>query len=143
MADNEFLGSAFAGTWIGYNSGGTAIGTTVLATDFRNFNYSPSIDIIDATAGADSNRRRITYLKDGQVTCTMVLQYDIGTVQMNNLAEGVSGTLVWGEGGTATGRPKHTMPAICLGASYATPYNDVVSISVTWQQNGTRVDTVF
>src|SRR5512139_1601141 len=116
MADNEFLGSSLYATWT------TSSGTTTLNTEFRNFTYRPSIDIIDATAGADSNRRRITYLKDGQVTVTQLMQNDLGSATMAQLAEGMSGTLLWAEVGTATGKPKHTMAAICLGSSYTTPY---------------------
>lgn len=136
MPDKEFLGSALLAQWV-YSGG-----TITLNTDFRNFTYSPSIDIVDATAGADSNRRRITYLKDGQATCTQVLQYDIGTATMAALGEGVSGTLVWYDAGSVATYPKHSMPALCLGSSFTTPYNDVVTISTTWQQNGTRTDTV-
>jgi hypothetical protein len=144
MANNEFLGSALYAQWIGYDSTGTvSTGTVTLATDFRNFNYRPSIDIIDATAGADTSRRRITYLKDGQVTCTQVLQSDIGTATMALLTEGQAGTLTWAEAGTAAGKPKHVIPALCMGSSITTPYNDVVTIETTWQQNGARTDTVY
>ena len=143
MANNEFVGSALYAQWIAYNSGGTALGTVSLETDSRNFNYRPSLSFVDATAGADAATRRLAYMKDGQVTCSRVLQSDLGTAEMTILAEGVSGTLTWGEAGTASTKPKHVMAAICMGSSYTTPYNNIVTVDVTFQQNGTRTDSAW
>jgi hypothetical protein len=142
MANNEFLGSALYAQWIGSAIGGS-VGTVTLETDSRNFVYRPSLDIVDATAGADTARRRIMYLKDGQITCTQVMQSDMGTATVALLSEGVQGTVTWGEAGTATGKPKHAAPFICMGSSYSTPYNDIVSIETTWQQNGARTDSAW
>lgn len=142
MADNEFVGSALFAQWVGSPPGG-AVGTVVLNTDYRNFNYRPSLSFIDATAGSDSATKRLDYMKDGQATLSILEQTDIGTVTMNLLAEGVHGTLTWGEAGTATGKPKHVLPAISMGAGISSPYNDVATIDITFQQNGVRVDSVY
>ena len=142
MADQEFLGSALYAQWIGSAIAGS-VGTVLLATDSRNFVYTPSVDLIDATAGADTARRRIQYLKDGQITCSQIMQSDLGTATNALLAEGVLGTMTWGEAGTATGKIKKVAPFICMGSSTSTPYNDVVTIATTWQQNGARVDSAW
>jgi hypothetical protein len=140
MADNEFLGSALYAQWIGSAIGGS-LGTILLATDSRSFNYAPSLDIVDATAGADTARRKIMYLKDGQISCTQIMQSDQGTTVFPLLGEGVQGTMTWAEAGTASGKPKHVAPFICMGSSISVPYSDVVTIDTTWQQNGARVDS--
>lgn len=137
MGDNEFVGSALYGTWV------SASGTVTFSTDSRNFNYRPSISFVDATAGADTNIKRINSLKDGQASCTFLMQSDMGTADMNGLVEGTSGTLTWGEYGTATGKPKHSFAAISLGFSPTVPYNNVVTIDVTWQQNGAATHTTW
>jgi hypothetical protein len=139
MADNEFVGSALYAQWIST----TPAGTVLLATEFRNFNYAPSLSFVDATAGADAATRRLAHMKDGQVTVTHLMQSDLGTVQMASLAEGAVGTLTWGEAGTVTGKPKHVMVCICMGTRTSVPYNDVVSLDTTFQQNGSRTDSAW
>jgi len=143
MADLEFVGSALVATWVAINSGGTALGTVTLQTDFRNFNYTPSIELVDATAGADAAKRSIASFKGGQITCSQVMQSDLGTAAMIYLSEGQLGTMTWGEAGTATGKPKHSARFICLGTSTSSPYNDVVSMDTTWQQDTARTDAAW
>lgn len=139
MADNEFAGSALYAQWIST----TPAGTVQLNTEFRNFNYAPSLSFIDATAGADAATRRLAYMKDGQVTVTHLMQTSIGTVVMNSLAEGAVGTLTWGEAGTTATYPKHVMACICMGTRISAPYNNVVQLDTTFQQNGVRTDSVW
>lgn len=136
MADNEYAGSALYASWV-YSGG-----TFALETESRNFTYTPSIAFIDATAGADVNIRRINSFKDGNVTIETLAQTD-GTVVLTACSEGVPGTLTWGEAGTVAGRAKHTMAAIAGGVTIGTPYNDVVTYSISFQQNGTRTDSVW
>ena len=73
MADNEFIGSALYATWIS----ASPAGTVTLNTEFRNFTYRPSLSFVDATAGADANTRRIAHMKDGQLTCSHLMQNDL------------------------------------------------------------------
>lgn len=134
---NEFGGTAFYGTWIW--SGGTV----TLNTDYRNFNYTPSITFMDASAGADAAPNRLAYMKDGAVSCNMLMLNNMGTATVAAFAEGVTGTLVWGEAGTASGAPKVTLPAISQGMTRDAPYSDMVTITVNWLQNGTRVDAAY
>lgn len=139
MADNEFVGSALYVQWIST----TPAGTVTLNTEFRNFDYRPSLSFVDATAGADTATRRIAHMKDGQLTVTHLMQNDLGTVQMASLAEGAVGTITWGEAGTASTKPKHVMACICMGSSISQPYNDVVTLTTTFQQNGARTDSAW
>jgi hypothetical protein len=135
MAD--FSGSALVVTWT-YGAG-----TNVLTGDQRTFSYTPSIDYIDVTAGADANKKYITGVKDGQASFEALLQGGTiltGTVAYANLAEGYSGTIKWQPEGTASTKPYFSMPALCGGCNYSYPYADVVTVSIPFQQNGARTE---
>lgn len=129
MADNEYAGSAFYATWV-YSGG-----TVTMSGDQRNFTYTPAQEFIDSTAGADSYRRRLESFKDATATIDSLAQTD-GTALVTGCEEGTSGTLTFGEAGTATGRVKTIMPARSMGVTRTAPYNDVVTYSVTFQANG-------
>jgi len=135
MAD--YSGSALVVTWA-YGTG-----TYTLTGDQRNFSYTPSIDLIETTAGADSNKNYISGPKDGQAQFEALMQTGTaatGTAIYSTLTEGNSGTLTWSPEGITATKPKYTMPAISLGASFGYPYADVVSVSVPFQQNGARTE---
>lgn len=134
---NEFAGSSLVVVWT------TSSGTTTLSGDFRNFVYTPSVAFIDSTAGADTAVQRIQSFKDGNVTLDMLMLSNMGTSMPAQLAEGSIGTLTWGEAGTAAGMPKVILPAISQGMSRTSPYNDVVTISANWLQNGARTDGTY
>lgn len=134
---NEFAGSALVLTWVW--SGGTA----TLNTDSRNFNYAPTIEWIDSTAGADTARQRIESFKDGNARCSILAKSNDGTALYNALAEGVSGTLIYGPAGTASGCIKRTIPMLSQGITDNVPYADVVTYDVSWIQNGARTDANY
>jgi len=127
---NEFVGSSLIGTWT------TSDGTTTVTTDARNFSYTPSIAFVDATAGADTAIQRIKSFRDSSVSLDMLMVDNIASATLAQYEEGKVGTLVWGEAGTAAGKIKSTLPAICQGATRTSPYNDVVTMSVSWLGNG-------
>lgn len=114
-------------------------GTTVLTGDFRTFSYTPSIDMIEDTAGADTHKHYIPGLKSGQVSMTYIHQSG-GSVTLTALVPGTEGTLIWSEEGTASGKPKHTAVAISQGAATSHPYTDLVEVSISFQLNGAVTD---
>lgn len=135
MAD--YSGSALSVIW---NYG---TGSYTLTGDQRNFSYTPSIDLIETTAGADANKNYISGPKDGQAQFEALMQAGTsttGTAIYSTLTEGNSGTLVWSPEGAVATKPKYTMPAISMGVSYGYPYADAVPVSVSFQQNGARVE---
>jgi hypothetical protein len=128
---NEFAGSALYLSWV--HSGGT----TVLNTDFRTVSFTPTLELIDATAGADAYRQSIASFSSANFTFSGIFPSN-GTAIMQALKEGTTGTITYSPAGTATNSPKIIMPAICEGATYSQPYNDIVEISASWASfNGT------
>ena len=128
MANNEFAGSALYAHWIW--SGGTI----VLSTENRNFSFNETLETIDATAGSDATRRKIASFKNATASMTYTAQND-GTALLAACAAGVTGTLIFGEAGSAVGKPKVTMPAISLGVNRSVPYADVVTYDLSWESN--------
>jgi hypothetical protein len=134
-----FSGSALYASW----TWGTAAGGTIaLEGDFRVLNYTPSVDLIDQTAGADGNKTYLSSVKDGQADWSSLMQTGATTL-IGALTEGQTGTLTIGVEGTATGKPKMVLPSISQGASYKIVYNDAIEFAASWQQNGTRTDGTF
>lgn len=140
MANLEYAGSALYASWV--YSGGA--GTISLHLEQRNFVYTPTINFIDATAGADVSIRRINSFRDASLSIeTLAQSGSTGAGFMTAFAEGIAGTLTWGEAGSAAANPKHTAAFISQGVVVGTPYNDVVTYSVTLQQDGDRTDTTW
>ena len=110
-------------------------GTISLDGDYRTCTFTPSVDIVDGTAGADPNKVKYMGMKDANCAVTLVTQTG-GTALNAALDAGVGGTLIIQPEGTATGKPKITFPSFSTGAAYEYPYNDVAVISVTFEAQG-------
>ena len=131
---NKFSGSALYAEWV-YSGG-----TVVLSGQQRSLSLSPSVDLLDGTAGSDADKEYLAGVKDATVSYSGVMSgmADSPTFMAVEaaLAEGVSGTLYFGPQGTTSTYRKYTVPAISLGPSITIPYDDVVEISNEFQKNG-------
>lgn len=137
MSTTSYSGSALNVQWI------YASGTATISGNQRTLSYTPTIDLIDQTSGADSNKHYLTAVKDGKATLEALVQSGTnagGTSAFATLTEGAVGTLVWSPEGTGATKPKYTIPAIAQGVGFTYPYADVVVASVSFQQNGTRAE---
>lgn len=124
-----FSGSAAYLAWL-WNGG-----TAVLNSDYRQFDWTPSLALIDSTAGADGFREYLAGTGEGgDISLSMVAQ-EGGTALIGALGRGNEGTLLYGPEGTATGKPKFLIPAISKGPAYSQPYDDVVDFKIGFQQN--------
>ena len=132
---------AFRGKDLFLSFAGSA-GTVTISGDFTQVTYTPSIALLDQSAGADTDRTYVTSLKDRTIAWAAKHQAS-GTVLVNALVEGTSGTLTWGEEGTASGKPKHTCPVISMGCPMNIPYDNLVEISGTFQGNGAIADATY
>ena len=132
-----FSGSALYLAWIW--SGGTI----TLHGDFRTFDWTPTLSLIDASAGSDSFREYISGIGEGgDINFSAVMQQG-GTALITALARGNAGTLLYGPEGTATNKPKSTIPAISKGPAYTQPFDDVVEFKVSWQQSAVETNAAW
>jgi len=133
MAD--FAGSALVGAWV------QAAATTTITGDHKSFTFTPSINMINKTAGADQGATYIPGVKDGTWTFNANMQSGTasgGTTTYSTLDEGNEGTLyVYPEGITA-GKTKYVYPSISQGAAISMPYDNVTEVTVNGQLNGLR-----
>jgi hypothetical protein len=130
---------AFAGTslkvnWI------WASGTLAMDGDYRTFTYTPSIDLFDQTAGADTSRSFVNSYKAGEASFAGLLQSGSAPAWGSALVEGNAGTIIYYPEGTANGNWRGTVPAISLGMAQNLQYNALVETSVSWTQNGARTE---
>lgn len=114
------------------SAGYIKFGTTVLSQDARNFEPEEEIGIVDGSAGNDTSRTYLTTLLDGKATLELVAQLG-GTALWAALKPGTSGTLEWGEEGTAVGKPKHTVVAKVQRRRRQYPYEGVAMINADLQ----------
>jgi len=132
-----FAGSALYLAWV-YSGG-----TVQLETDFRGFSWTPTLNWIDATAGADTYEELLPSYGTGvEIPVTMVLQAD-GTALLAAIARQTAGTLVYGPEGTATGKKKYTIPATSSGPQFNQPFDDVVELTANFRQTSVEAGTVF
>ena len=116
-------------------------GTISLAGDYRTCSWTPSVNLVDSSAGSDAYVGRLPALKDATASITLVAQ-TAGTAINAALAPGVGGTLIIQPEGTAANKRKITFPCYADGASYEHPYADIVAISCGFTGNGTHTDGV-
>jgi hypothetical protein len=103
-------------------------GGTTLETDFRAASTDEMSELIDDTAGSDSNRHYLAGVKDGTMTLTIVRQSSDSST-WDAVAPGTSGTLVWSGAGDGT----NTVDALVESRSNSIDYGDVVTADVTFQ----------
>jgi len=129
-----FSGSALYLQWI-YSGG-----TVTLHGDFRQFDWTPNLNLIESSAGSDTFQEFIPGIgQSGPITLSMVMQ-EGGTALISALASGTRGTLVYSPEGTAANKPKATIPAFSKGPAYSQPYADVVEFKVEFQQSAAHTD---
>ena len=130
MAENNIVGKDAVISWVWTG------GTVNLATDYRSVSVKENVDTAETTAGADTHKTFLPTIKSATIDYSGLFPTG-GTALYAALAAGMTGTLTVAPEGTASGKVSHAYPAISLGATYDTPYSDVVTINVTFQSNGT------
>ena len=120
----------------------TTYGTVNLATAFTTCNYTPNIEKVDVTSGADTYRTYISSFQDATASVTMYEQTG-GTALASALGAGVMGTLIIGPYGTATGQRKITMPAMSDGAQYTYPFAGAAEITVNFSSTAANTNGAY
>jgi hypothetical protein len=119
--------------------------TTVLSGEFRSFEVSEEIDLVDQTTGDDVAKTYLTAKEDGDASFESLNQTGAtgGTAEWAAVDIGAEGTLEWGPEGTASGKPKHWVNAIVKNRKRAFPYDDVIKLNAEFQYSGVVTDTVY
>lgn len=118
-------------------------GIAVYQSDFRTFEPTEEVGLVEASAGADTNRSYLTTLKDGNASLELVMQAG-NTVIWPAFAPGSSGILEWGEEGTASGKPKHVCnSAIVKSRTKPISYQDVVVGRIQLQFSAAVTDSSY
>lgn len=116
---------------------GTALwikfGATVLSGDYQSFGDTETGGVVDASAGADTNRTYLTTLKDGTATATLALQTGAGTLIWEAVAPLTSGTLWWADEGSAASKQIHYVWAFVTERRKSLAYADLTVADITWQ----------
>ena len=129
MAENNITGKD------AYISWASSAGTINLSGDYRSVSINESTDTAETTAGADTYKTYLPTIKSATINYLGLFPSG-GTALYAALAAGVQGTLTVAPEGTASGKVSKVYPAISMGASYDTPYADVVTVTCTFQSNG-------
>lgn len=129
MAENNITGKDAVISWVWTG------GTINLATDYRSVSIKENVDTAETTAGADTHKTFLPTIKSATIDYSGLFPTG-GTALYAALAAGVSGTLTVAPEGTAAGKVSKAYPAISMGATYDTPYADVVTVNCTFQSNG-------
>ena len=129
MAENNIVGKDAVISWVWTG------GTVNLATDYRSVSVKENVDTAETTAGADTHKTFLPTIKSATIDYSGLFPTG-GTVLYAALAAGMSGTLTVAPEGTASGKVSKAYPAISMGATYDTPYADVVTVNCTFQSNG-------
>jgi len=114
----------------------------VLSGDFTSVTFNTEGDLVDVTAGADTSHYYVPLGRtDGEVT---VESFYAGTATWQGVAVNTAGTLIIAPKGTASGNPKFTCArAIVKSREMSVPFDDGVTMSVTFQQSAAMAESAY
>ena len=125
-----FVGNGLYLTWT------TLTGTITMNTDFQTFDWNPTIEFYEQTAGADTSKSHIAGLKDGSASYKGLMQVGDLPAWGTQFAPGTFGTIVYCPEGTAAGKFAGTIPCYVTGFQQTSAYNALVEANVSWMLSG-------
>jgi len=104
---------------------------TALEAEFKKLSTTEDSDLVDCSAGSDTNHDYLPTLKDGSADLDLLeVAGTAGTALWAAVAPGASGTFQWKPNGTIT----HTVAnAYVKSRKRDIPFDDCVAISVSFQ----------
>lgn len=109
-------------------------GTTWLEGDYRSMTTTEDQESADSTAGDDTYKAYIPTVADASGEVQLLdTSGTAGTAEWGAIAPANTGTLVWYPEGTASTKPRHTAPAFISSRQRDFPYDDVVTITASFQ----------
>lgn len=119
----------------------TSAGTVELSGSQRSLEIEEEQEFVDATAGADDYRVNAPTVKMISAEVEILVEtLAAGSAVLDAVQPGTAiGTLFWGREGTAAGKPKDGFEASVSAAPLSLPYDDVVTISVSFVNRGSSL----
>lgn len=115
-------------------------GTTVLSGDQRTLDVENTMDTVDTTAGADTDKSSLPTLRDATFKVTLLDNGTAGSaVRAACAVSGTQGTFTFGPEGNSSGKPKYSCLAYVTGYNTSYPYDGEVEIEVTFQKTGSWI----
>lgn len=115
-------------------------GSTVLSATQRTLDVTEQQETADATAGADTYRNFVSTVKMIEASAELLMQDGTaGSALYAALIPGSQGTLIWGQEGNATGKPKKGFYATLVDTSVSYPFDDVIAMKAKFQMAGTAL----
>jgi hypothetical protein len=112
-------------------------GTIALSGDQRSLTVDREVDVVDVSAGADTDKSYLATLKDGTAEIEVMDQASVAATGLEAaMPEGTSGTLIYAPQGTASTKPKRGFAAIVQSLSVEYPYADAVVYTISFQKSG-------
>ena len=116
--------------------------TKELSVDYRTADVDEDIGTVEQSAGADADRTFLTTLKGGGKKYTG--KHDAtDTLLWYAIKPGTTGTLEWGEEGTAAGKPRHKVNAIVTNRHKGAAYDGLIVIDASWIYSGAVTDDTY
>lgn len=109
---------------------------TDISADYRSFDVSEEVKLVDLTAGDDDAAVYGLAVKDGKASYKGLYDSGTFTTVWGAVASGTEGDLVWYPEGNTTGKPYYTVNAIVQSRSKSIPFDGAVEISVEFQFSG-------
>lgn len=133
----EYAGSAM---YLGWKHSG---GTVTMQTNARTFSWAPTMNFIDATAGADTYEVLLTSYGTGGEFSVETLAQTAGTALAAALDRGKKGTVIYGPYGNTAGNLRYLIPSYSTGPQWSSPFNDVTTLTANWRQYAAETRGTF
>ena len=117
---------------------------STLHGDFRTQDTSEPRTIVDASAGADLYKAKLTGQKDGSLALVIFCQSGAAGIAIYDiLTPGATGALEWGPEGNNSGKQRYYATAIVQDRAFSIPYEDVAEIQATFVANSEVTAVVY
>lgn len=114
-------------------------GTATLSGDQRVLSVEREQETADATAGSDGARVSIATVKKFSASLETHFIGTAGSAVWSAVLLGTTGTLIYGPQGTATGKPKGSIPMIVKTQTVEFPFDDVAKLTVEFEGQGAEI----
>lgn len=117
-----------------------AAGTVTPAAQYRSVKPTKNPNLLETTSGSDGYKTFVAGIKEWDVAAEFLYngtESPMGTADFAILYDNPTGTITVGPLGTAAGSPKFSGPVIVESCDPDFPYDELVTVSVTWRGNGT------